>query len=242
MLAPILVAACSWASPGANPYQGDVPSAVHSYTDIPAPVRARLAARMEKRAYDDIATITRDSIQGAQDYAPELRDMHFGRRTVCGYPDRSKWTDKMVERGLVYCEAEHCLIVPTVCRNVSRVTRVAKPAPQLGPTARAAPGATLGPVEPETSAVEPFGAVGPGFAFPMPVPTPEQALAPGPTLSDAPSLYAVPFAQLFTVPYYAPIPALERSAVFTRPALSVPEPSTALLAILGLMALALARR
>jgi hypothetical protein len=34
--------------------------------------------------------------------------------------------------GLVYCEQEHCLIVPTVCRNVSRVTRTGVP-PVLPP-------------------------------------------------------------------------------------------------------------
>ena len=33
----------------------------------------------------------------------------------------------MEERGLVYCEEGHCILVPTVCRNVSRIQRLARP-------------------------------------------------------------------------------------------------------------------
>jgi len=29
----------------------------------------------------------------------------------------------MQERGLVYCDSGQCILVPTVCRNVSRITR-----------------------------------------------------------------------------------------------------------------------
>lgn len=123
-----MLPSCSWDRPGANAFTGDVVAAVDRYTDIPPAVRAKLKERMSKRQYDEIAVIRRDSITGKATYSPEIRDMHFAQGTVCQTVTRSKWAANAVERGLVYCEAEHCLIVPTVCRNVSRVTRLQKPA------------------------------------------------------------------------------------------------------------------
>jgi hypothetical protein len=81
--------------------------------------------------YDDIAEIRRDTITGTQTYS-DLRDMHFGEGRLCRLPSRALWSAQHTERGLVYCEQEHCLIVPTVCRNVSRVTRTGVP-PALPP-------------------------------------------------------------------------------------------------------------
>ncbi len=39
---------CSWDRPGVNPFMGDVVAAVDRYQDIPAPVRAKLKARMQR--------------------------------------------------------------------------------------------------------------------------------------------------------------------------------------------------
>jgi hypothetical protein len=113
---------CSWDRPGHNPFKGDTVAAVDRYDDIPVPVRAALKRRMAKHQYDEIAAIRRDSIEGRHRYT-ELRDMHFGQGQVCRTVTRDKWAPEAVERGLVYCESGHCLIVPTVCRNVSRVNR-----------------------------------------------------------------------------------------------------------------------
>lgn len=127
-LTPTATAAeCAWDRPGIDPFMGNVPAAVDRYTDIPADVRGQLKARMVKRQYDEIATIRRDSITGRNRYDSELREMHFGQGRVCRSITRARWSDDTVERGLVYCEAEHCIIVPTVCRNVSRVTRLPGP-------------------------------------------------------------------------------------------------------------------
>jgi len=126
-LSTVLVAAtvtlpsCSWDKPGADPYMGSMEAAVDRYRDIPIEVRERLKARMRTRAYDDVAAITRDRIEGKRSYS-NLRDMHFGNGRICRAVTRTKWLPDATERGLVYCEGEHCLIVPTVCRNVSRVT------------------------------------------------------------------------------------------------------------------------
>jgi hypothetical protein len=117
---------CSWDRPGVNPFIGSVVAAVDRYADIPAPVRAKLKARMSARQYDEMATIRRDTIEGKYGYS-DLRDMHFGQGQICRSVSRQRWSDASVERGLVYCESGHCLIVPTVCRNVSRITRSDKP-------------------------------------------------------------------------------------------------------------------
>lgn len=119
---------CSWDQPGHNPFTGDVVAAVDRYQDIPADVRARLKARMEQRQYDEIVSIRRDSIEGRGVYDPVISQMHFGADQVCRNVTRSKWTPQMQERGLVYCDSGQCLLVPTVCRNVSRITRRAEPA------------------------------------------------------------------------------------------------------------------
>ena len=119
--ATVTLPSCSWDKPGADPYMGSMEAAVDRYRDIPIEVRERLKARMRVRAYDDIAAITRDKIEGKRSYS-NLRDMHFGGGRICRQVLRTKWLPEALERGLVYCEGEHCLIVPTVCRNVSRVT------------------------------------------------------------------------------------------------------------------------
>ena len=116
-------ASCSWDHPGSNPFMGSVVDAVDRYTDIPADVRSRLKQKMAKRDYDDIASIGRDSINGKDVYDPDIRDMHFGTNRVCTTVSRSGWAKDREERGLVYCDGNECIIVPTVCRNVSRVTR-----------------------------------------------------------------------------------------------------------------------
>lgn len=115
---------CSWDRPGHDPFVGEVVPAIDRYSDIPAAVRERLKERMAARRYDEIVEIRRDSIRGRAQYSPEIRDMHFGQDRVCRQVTRSAWSEGMQERGLVYCESGHCILVPTVCRNVSRVDRV----------------------------------------------------------------------------------------------------------------------
>src|SRR3990167_453650 len=114
---------CTWTDPGHNPFMGDVVAAVDRYADIPTEVRTCLKARMASRAYDEIVSIRRDAIVGQARYRPEIRDMHFGTGQVCATIDRQPWPTDAQERGLVYCEADHCILVPTVCRNVSRISR-----------------------------------------------------------------------------------------------------------------------
>jgi hypothetical protein len=115
------VATCSWDRPGHNPFMGDVVASIDRYVEIPTPVRIKLKERMRQHRYDDLVSIRRDSIEGKRRYEPQIRDMHFGWDRVCSQVSRSGWSDAMRERGLVYCESGHCILVPTVCRNVSRI-------------------------------------------------------------------------------------------------------------------------
>jgi hypothetical protein len=121
--AAAIVPACSWNQPGRNPYRGTVQEAVSRYVGIPAPTRAALVEKMERRAADDNVVITRDAIVGKDSYAPEIAAMHFGRQTVCDRVTRERWPDTAREPAAVYCEDGYCLIVPRICGNVSRVSR-----------------------------------------------------------------------------------------------------------------------
>jgi hypothetical protein len=140
-LPPVTLEHCSWNHPGVNPFMGDVVGAVDRYADIPAPVRARLKERIARRDYDDIVSIKRDSIRGKADYGNAISDMHFGTHQVCHSVTRAEWTAQMEERGLVYCEQGQCILIPTVCRNVSRIARNdaggTRPANATGPVAAA---------------------------------------------------------------------------------------------------------
>jgi hypothetical protein len=148
------VASCTWDRPGANAFRGDIVSAVDRYKDIAPDIRERLKARMARRAYDDIVSIRRDSITGHGRYGSTIRDMHFGADRVCREVSRAGWSPQMQERGLVYCDSGQCILVPTICHNVSRIVRAAvadervveevfPPAADLPPVLAAAPPAAI---------------------------------------------------------------------------------------------------
>lgn len=119
-------ASCVWDAPRGTHAVTDVKpsSLVDNYKDIPAAVRQRLKTRMDALRYDEVTEIRRGSITGTYAYSG-LRDMHFGARgdKVCREVSMTNWSPTDVERALVYCEDGHCIAVPTVCRNVSRITR-----------------------------------------------------------------------------------------------------------------------
>lgn len=139
---------------------GDVVAAVDRYQDIPLAVRNTLKARMAARRYDEIVSIRRDAIVGKARYAPAIRQMHFGSGQVCASVDRSAWGPSAQERGLVYCEVGHCILVPTVCRNVSRITRITRVATDEPAVAGA--GATRPPGAGAGAGAEPLGLAAPG--------------------------------------------------------------------------------
>jgi hypothetical protein len=239
-LAVAAVASCSWDKPGHNPFMGNVPAAVQRYKDIPTPVRAALQKRMAARTYDDIVKITRDSIAGTHAYAPTVTGMHFGAGQVCGTVRRAKWTDRMQERGLVYCEAGHCVMVPTVCRNVSRITRL--PGAPAAPifSQDDAPGLiTAGPAPAEEATPSAQIDLPPTSAGPLaPIVPPEPAqsgsfeeVAAG---EQAPGVAPVWFS--VTYPVLIPGPAA------LPPTSPVPEPGTSALLALGFAALSAAAR
>lgn len=129
LLAATLAAAiqptCSWDHPGSNPYTGSPAAAIDRYTDIPESVRGTLKRRLEDHLPDDAVSITRDHISGKNQYDATIRDMHFGAASVCGTVTRSQWSERRAEPAAVYCVGEHCILVPKICGNVSRITRLA---------------------------------------------------------------------------------------------------------------------
>jgi hypothetical protein len=124
---------CSWDSPGANRYTGSVESAIDGYAGLPEQVRATLKRRIAENQPDDTVEITRDAIRGKRQYDPAIRDMHFGSASVCGTVTRARWTASHVEPAAVYCVDQHCILVPKVCGNISRIERVAPPAVAAAP-------------------------------------------------------------------------------------------------------------
>ena len=145
---------CSWNRPGVDPFMGDVVAAVDRYTDIAPPVREELKQRMRARQYDEIVVISRDAIRGKGGYNARISDMHFGPGRVCRNVTRAGWSEQMQERGLVYCVQGQCILVPTICRNVSRITQAPASAP---PAAGAAAPGGAAPVAAAPAAPEAAG-------------------------------------------------------------------------------------
>ncbi len=138
LLAVALAAAvqptCSWDRPGSNPYTGSAADAIDRYTDIPESVRGTLKRRIADHLPDDRVEITRDHITGKSQYNPAIRDMHFGSASVCGSVSRSKWSELRSEPAAVYCVDQHCILVPKICGNVSRISKLASAVAQSGRT------------------------------------------------------------------------------------------------------------
>lgn len=123
----VVLAACSWSNPGRHPMHDSTDAAVEHYTDIPAAARLELKDKIARVKPDDIVHIYKDITIGRggdYTYGPP-RDMHFGVKSVCREVTMGSWDDDHYEIALVYCSGEHCVLVPRVCLNVSRVTRVA---------------------------------------------------------------------------------------------------------------------
>jgi hypothetical protein len=118
---------CSWDRPGVNPYRGNLRDALERYTDIPDADRIALKHRIQDGQADEQVQITRDAIRGQHEYDPAIHDMHFGAASVCHDVTRSKWDAARVEPGAVYCVKDHCILVPKICGNISRISR--RPAP-----------------------------------------------------------------------------------------------------------------
>ena len=224
---------CSWDKPGVNPFMGDVVAAVDRYKDIPAATRDKLKARMQARQYDEIVDIHRDTIVGRYDYGSDIRDMHFGAGSICKTVTRDKWNEQMLERGLVYCEDGQCILVPTVCRNVSRISRgKLKPAAAGAPTAKAEDGPLM--FEPPAAGAPDAGAGDPGsFARTAGLPTASSGdsliTTPTPSTGGGGSGGGV-----------GPGPSVGGPGVIIPPVTGVPEPQTWLMFLAGLGALAFA--
>ena len=254
--ATVTLPSCAWDRPGHNPFMSDVVAAVDDYHDLAPEVRARLKQRMARHEYDDIVRIRRDRITGRATYGAAISDMHFGVHQMCRTVTRAAWSERMQERGLVYCEGRQCILVPTVCRNVSRITRAAvgpdhaeaaddpadkgsaapaevafaDPAPPPTPLATDAAPSFAAPLEsghPEGSGAAPGGS----FWGSGPAGTPPWLSGPRPGPSPGPTVFTT------SVP-----PVIADGPVPLHATPPVPEPQTWALLLAGLAALAAWRR
>lgn len=116
--------ACSWDSPGRNPYTGTTEAAIMAMVHIPEPARRVLIAKVAQNRFDDHVTITRDNISGDGVYRAELSFMAFGTGKVCKTVTRSKWDPNLEHRALVYCVDKWCIARPSVCNNWSSIERM----------------------------------------------------------------------------------------------------------------------
>lgn len=225
---------CDWKSPGQDPYVRDVPSAVDDYKHIPKAVREKLKWRMMYRKYDEIVRIDRWGIWGKEFYNGELRGMHFGSKgQICSVVSRNSWTVDMVERALIYCEAggdaDYCIAVPTVCRNVSLITRYKQPPAAIPPPV--AP-----PELPPDIDTPPLVFVPPPAAPPELPPIPPAAVPPPPGFGWPPGAFLPPFWFSLPPPRVLP-PTLPQQPIVPPPGpvRNVPEPSTLLLVLTGII-------
>jgi hypothetical protein len=237
MTAAAMIPACSWNTPGRHPYRGTAMEAVSRYVDIPAATRSRLAARIGAGSADDDVIITRDAVEGRHGYHPAITGMHFGRRTVCEEVARERWSATAREPAKVYCEDGHCLIVPRICGNISRIRRSA---------AGGAPAGAAGP----RAGVQAGGYIPRGGSIPLPAGAPEAdieladamaQLVAGPAAAPAP-----PRAPGFPLGGWAPgtgIGALPNASLPAAvPALPVPEPAGWMMLLAGAACLVLSSR
>lgn len=128
-----VMATCEWAAPRGT-YRVDVEPAslVSNYREIPPEDQHVLQQKMRALAYDDIVLIRKDSLAALSDAQySDFRAMHFGSqgKKMCAQLTRRTWTPADEERALVYCSRDWCVAVPTVCNNVSLITRSTPPEP-----------------------------------------------------------------------------------------------------------------
>jgi hypothetical protein len=135
LAAATIIASCPWQDRGLDRFMGDIPAAVDTYTDIPKYTRLKLQAKMRRLAYDDITHMTATGSRSESWTYGLPTMMHFGAHgRVCRTVDISTWTPQDPgERGLVYCEDGHCVVVWTVCRNVSQIKRIGPVTPPKSP-------------------------------------------------------------------------------------------------------------
>lgn len=122
---------CAWIERGKDKFMGDPIAAVDNYKDIPPSTREKIKAKMRVRAFDDTIHTTRHgSVSQSYRYG-QISMMHFGQgNRLCGTVDTSMWSENDPgERALIYSEDGYHVAYFSVCRNVSRITRLSRITP-----------------------------------------------------------------------------------------------------------------
>jgi hypothetical protein len=126
------IASCDWSTPGADRYTGTVAAAIAAY-GLPIATQSALIRAWERREFTDTVVIDREAIRGKTGNYGNLRAMHFGSAgRICQTVTRAGWSDSHIETGLVLCADSACIVVPSACSNVARITR--RPDALAGPS------------------------------------------------------------------------------------------------------------
>lgn len=115
---------CDWTNPGLDSFRnggGNLGDAIYRLP-IDIEDKRKLTTLVEKKDYVEMATITQKGIEGFYYKYDNLRYMAFGRNKICRNV-KMNWEPARVERGLVYCTPKVCVIIPTVCNNISLIDR-----------------------------------------------------------------------------------------------------------------------
>jgi hypothetical protein len=123
---------CDWTNPGVDSFRDGGRDLGDAISRLPIDYidKIQLKKLVANQNYTEIATITQEGIEGFLASYTNLRYMAFGKNKVCKNVTM-KWEPSRVERGLIYCTPNACIIIPTVCNNISLVDRHLKKAFEL---------------------------------------------------------------------------------------------------------------
>lgn len=120
MITTIVLAACLWTTPGADPYTGSAREAIERFA-IPFTNREELISSIEQRHYNERLYIGRDQVWSTHAHFNNLMLMHFGQNKICWGVNRNNWSQGTVQPGELYCSEGYCVGRPDICGNLTQL-------------------------------------------------------------------------------------------------------------------------
>lgn len=133
--------ACNWDNPGHDPYTNTVSAALSQFS-IPAAHKNVIEAQIKAGANTGMVFITKDGLVSPDRNLSTFMMMTFGKNKMCYGVERTRWADSHYEPAKLYCSGDYCVMIPTVCGNITQVfprQTIGEPADERHPVP--APGA-----------------------------------------------------------------------------------------------------
>lgn len=120
---------CNWNAPGADPYRPGAAAherawqAMKRYPDLSLADRLEVTAKVRWLQPDATAVITRDAVASNDGHVTNLRDMQWGKDTLCVGPiNRSAWAANDEQPVLIYTTLSGKSVgFATICGNPVRM-------------------------------------------------------------------------------------------------------------------------